>query len=302
MDMSREQVDTPAAGRVYPAHPAEVGGGLRIWRALPQRDLPTVGPWCFLDHFGPLAIGSGPGIRVGPHPHIGLQTVTWLIEGEVLHRDSLGFEQIIRPGQLNLMTAGRGIVHSEETPVPNGGRLHGLQLWAALPAADRGMEPGFVHHPRLPIHEAGDLAATVLVGRAFGLASPATLQAGAVGIDLALRGGGGHEVVLEPGFEHALVVVQGEASVDARALRPGEMLYLAPGRRALEIATQAPARALLVGGAPFGEPVLLWWNFVARSWDEIRAARQAWVDGTGFGTVRGYDGPVLVAPELEEGA
>lgn len=214
------------AGRLQPQRQriegrAQVlGEGMPIVRALPTRGLRTVGAWCFLDHFGPSDVTQGPGMRVGPHPHIGLQTVTWLLEGEILHRDSLGSVQSIRPGQLNLMTSGRGISHSEESPAPRPSRLHGAQFWVALPEGARHGEPAFEHHAQLPCTEHQGLQVTVLLGEAFGLRSPGTVYSPLVGMDVRARGPITATLPLRREWEYGFLVLQGAAELDTEALAP----------------------------------------------------------------------------------
>jgi redox-sensitive bicupin YhaK (pirin superfamily) len=228
---------------------------------------------------GPGEVIGTRGIGIGPHPHIGLQTVTWLVEGEVLHRDSLGTEQVIKPGQLNLMTAGRGVSHSEEGTGAYDGPLHGVQLWVAQPAETRDGEPAFEHHAELPQVELDGGTATELIGPT----SPARRDTDHVGFDLALRRTG--VVPVDPTHEHALVVLDGEAAVHGEPVRPGHLAYLAPGRDELPIATDG-CRALLVGGVPFPETILMWWNYVGRTRDEITAAHDQWTArDERFGTV-----------------
>jgi redox-sensitive bicupin YhaK (pirin superfamily) len=274
----------PATVEVTDSHRAEVGG-LTVQRALPRRARRTVGAWCFLDHYGP--VGSHEHVmQVGPHPHIGLQTVTWLLEGEVLHRDSLGSEQLIRPGQLNLMTAGRGVAHAEETLPTFHGRTHGVQLWVALPDATREGEAAFEHHEDLPHVELEHARATVIVGTLAGTTSPARTDTALVGAELALQPGTS-TVTLDPSHEHALAVLDGAVVVDGGTeLGVGTLGYLAPGREAVELRATNEVRALLIGGAPFGEPPLMWWNFVGRTHDEIDVAVREWNEGAErFGTV-----------------
>lgn len=258
-------------------------GGLPVRRALPRRDRRTVGAWCFVDHFGPVGADRSDAMQVGPHPHIGLQTVTWLVEGEVLHTDSLGTEQLIRPGQLNLMTAGRGIAHAESARRSTG--THGIQLWVAQPDATRHGDPAFEHHAELPAIVLGEAEATILVGELGGAAGPARHDTPLVGADLALPSGTS-TVPLEASWEHALVVVQGAVEIDGRSVEPGVLAYLTPGRSEVALRSASPARALLVGGEPFPGEVLMWWNFVARTRDEIDLARAEWNGGSDrFGEV-----------------
>lgn len=276
---------------------AVLGEGMTIRRALPSRQRRMVGAWCFLDHFGPVDVSSGDGLRVGPHPHIGLQTVTWPLQGEILHRDTLGYAQVIRPGQLNVMTAGRGIAHSEESPKDRPTGLHGAQLWIALPDTDRHCEPAFDHHPQLPILQRDGVTITVLAGDVFGEHSPAKIYTPLIGLDLAMPGATAITLPLLPEFEYGVLVLEGEALIEDAPLAIGTFLYLGCGRPSLQLRAPTPARVLLVGGTPFGEEVLLWWNFVARSKAEISAANADWEAGR-FGEVRGYPGVRIPAPPL----
>lgn len=271
---------------VLPSRTTTVGG-VEVRRALPRRQRRTIGAWCFADHFGPaLASGRGGGVQVGPHPHIGLQTVTWLVEGEVLHTDSLGSQQLIRPGQLNLMTAGRGVAHAEQTPSTYAGPLHGVQLWVAQPDVTRDREPSFAHHAELPVVEQGSCRATVLVGELDGVRSPARRETGLVGVELAAEAAGDAVVPLEPHFEHGLVVLTGEVGVGGEVVRPGLLAYLGEGRDQVALTTAAGTRLLLLGGRPFGEDLLMWWNFVARTRPEIEQAWTEWEQGSArFGPV-----------------
>lgn len=255
-----------------------VGVDTPVARALPYRGRRSVGAWCFLDHAGPVRFAAGQGMHVGAHPHIGLQTFTWMIEGEIVHRDSLGNEQVIRPGEVNLMTAGRGIAHTEDS-LRGGERLHAAQLWIALPEAERRCAPAFQNHPHLPVVTTGGFGATVLAGTAFGQTSPATVYSPLVGVDLAASAAAHASVPLRADFEYAVMVLQGAASVAGERIEPGEWLYFAPGREALDLRCEAPARLLLLGGTPFGEDILLWWNFVARSQTEMQAALDDWNAG-----------------------
>jgi hypothetical protein len=272
-------------------------GGLPITRLLPRSQRRLVGPWCFLDSYGPLAFASGKPMDVAPHPHLGLQTVSWLLEGEILHHDSLGLTGTAGAGSLNLMTAGRGIAHAEQTPARNAGRLQGVQLWVALPEASRATEPGFDHHPVLPVLELGGGRATVVMGELGGMRSPARAFSPIVAADLSLETDGPVAVPLDPGFEHAVVLLRGGCALDGQALAADTLYYLGCGRRELVLAGGGePARLLLIGGAPFGETILMWWNFVARTTEELAAAREDWEAGRRFGPVPAYDGPRLVAP------
>jgi redox-sensitive bicupin YhaK (pirin superfamily) len=250
-------------------------GTVPVRRALPRRQRRTVGPWCFADHMGPVRVTADHGLDIGPHPHTGLHTVTWLISGEVLHRDSLGTEQLITPGQLNLMTAGRGVSHSEEAASGWRGVLHGVQLWVAQPEETRFGEPAFVHHAALPRLELDSSTLTVLAGELGAVAAPARPDSPLVGVDAVVRPGIS-VWPLRPEFEHGLVVLSGEVAVDSRPVRSDRFAYLGRGRDELVLEALEPARVLLLGGTPFGERILMWWNFVARSREEITGAYQQW--------------------------
>jgi redox-sensitive bicupin YhaK (pirin superfamily) len=274
--------------------------GLAVTRTLPHRDRRMVGAWCFADYFAAADLADGPGMRVAPHPHTGLQTVTWLIEGEVHHRDSIGSSQLIRPGQLNLMTAGGGIAHSEESPAGHGPVLHGIQLWVALPEPDREMAPRFDHHADLPVLVAGALTATVLIGSLGGVTSPAPTYSPLVGAEVRLDGAG--RLPLADSFEHAALAVDATVEVDGVPLAPGELIYLGSGRDELEFG--GTGRLLLLGGEPFAEEIVMWWNFIGRGHADIVRDRSDWMaDPAGsprFGEVRGYDGAPLLAPSMPE--
>jgi redox-sensitive bicupin YhaK (pirin superfamily) len=289
--------DKPVVERI-PARVAEIGKGFIVRRAVPSRQRRMVGAWCFLDHAGPADYGPGEGLKVGPHPHIGLQTFTWMIEGEVMHRDSLGYEQIIRPGQVNLMTAGRGIVHAEDSVTDAAGRLHAAQLWIALPDAERRRAPAFQHYPELPVLESGGFTVTVLAGSALGARAPAAVFSPLVGLDLSAKTAASTRLSLEPGFEHAVLVLSGAGTVEGERIEPGTLLYLGTGRESLRVACDAAARLLLVGGEPFQEEILVWWNFVARTRAEIVQATEDWNARRYFGEVKGSPSPRLVAPDL----
>jgi quercetin 2,3-dioxygenase len=264
-------------------------GSVTVRRALPQHPRRTVGAWCFADHFGPTEVTEEHGVDVGPHPHVGLQTVTWLTEGEIRHRDSLGTVQVVRAGELNLMTAGRGVAHSEEATGAYRGRLQGVQLWVAQPDGTRHDAPGFEHLASLPTVGLGAGQATVMVGSFAGATSPARADTDHFGAELTLSGAAG-PLALDPGHEHALLVIDGAVDTRAdgedgpQALGPGALAYLAPGARRLIVTAAGPSRLLLLGGTPWPTPPLMWWNFVARTHEEIAAARQDWERGaTRFG-------------------
>ncbi|MDR0225132.1 MAG: pirin family protein [Burkholderiaceae bacterium] len=296
----------PHSPQHLPTRTADVGG-IPIQRAIPQRALRKVGAWCFLDHAGP-ADPEPPGMQVGPHPHIGLQTFTWMIRGEVLHRDSLGNTRIIRPGQVNLMTAGHGIAHSEESQTPS--HIHAAQLWIALPDSNRNGPARFQHYPELPQTTAGDFTATVLAGEALGLHSPAEVHTPLMGVDLFAAGTASPARVrlpLRTDFEHAVLSLEGRVGVEGQDLPMEELLYLPPGTESVEIEAAPGSRLLVIGGEPLDEPILLWWNFVARTGEEIAEARAQWEAEAlpGHAGVRRFGPPLdsplrpLHAPSLE---
>jgi redox-sensitive bicupin YhaK (pirin superfamily) len=286
---------------VFEGREVTLGESSVVRRLLPNLGRRLVGAWCFVDHYGPDDIATGPGMQVPPHPHIGLQTVSWLLTGEVHHRDSLGSDALIRPGQLGLMTAGAGIAHAEQSPAVHPALLHGVQLWVALPDGARHLAPSWEHHASLPVVRGGSTSATVIMGSLGGASSPGQAHSPLVGVDVALDPGADTLLPLEPEFEHAVLVMSGSADVDGAPLTPGTMIYLGCARRDLRLASAAGARVLLLGGVPFEEQIVMWWNFVARSNEEIVAARAEWLDGDVFGDVAGYDGYRLPAPELPPG-
>ena len=278
--------DTPASpeadGPEPATEPVEVIEGRRttvgsmpVRRVLPRRTRRTVGAWCFVDHMGPLAVSGPGGVDIGPHPHMGLHTVTWLVAGELLHHDSLGSEQEIRPGQLNLMSAGNGIAHAEESTTGYIGDVHGVQLWIAQPERTRHGQPAFEHHGELPQVSTGAGTATVLVGSFSGATSPARADTALVGVEAVLPAGVS-TLPLEPSYEHGVVVLSGAASIDDARVTPGRLAYLSPGRDELSVTIAEETRLLLLGGEPFTEEILIWWNYVARTQDEIDAAGQEW--------------------------
>lgn len=342
-------------------------GGARamtVRRTLPQRSRSMVGAWCFLDHFGPDDVTAGPGMQVPPHPHTGLQTVTWLFAGEIEHHDSVGSACLVSPGELNLMTAGRGISHSEHSPDDRTTTtLHGVQLWTALPHAHADVAPAFEHHEDLPVLTTdgarvqvflGALPAQPALGADDPLVSPATTYSEIVGAQIDLVAGTTLTLEVDPEHEHALLLDSGESvTVDGEPLAADQLGYLAPGRRSVTLAVgavgetgatgatsttgatgsvgsagstgtagttsetsamAAGARLVLLGGRPSTEPVVMWWNFVGRSHEDVVTARADWqrqnlstgqvspstddAPAARFGTVVGYDGAPLPAPVL----
>ena len=290
---------------VIEARKAAIGDGTEVRRLLPQRALRTIGAWCFLDHYGPDDVSRGSGMHVPPHPHIGLQTASWLFDGHILHRDSLGSRQLIRPGELNLMTSGRGIAHSEESPRGRPALLHGLQLWIALPDAERFTEPTFAHHARLPVVYDQDAAITVVIGEYQGEESPAAVYSPLIGLEVSVPPGRPFILPVCRDFEHGVVSVDGPATVAGADVAPGLLAHLPPG---LSVIVLEPAigkdkelaRFFVLGGVPFTERLIMWWNLVARTAEEIAQARDDWMAGR-FAEVRGYPGSPLPAPALPAG-
>jgi redox-sensitive bicupin YhaK (pirin superfamily) len=276
---------------------AEIGS-MQVRRALPTRGRRTVGAWCFADHFGPADVTNEQRPDIGPHPHIGLQTVTWLLAGELVHHDSLGSEQLIRPGQLNLMTAGHGVAHAEEATARYRGPVHGIQLWVAQPSSTRHGQAAFEHQPVLPRVELDNADATVLVGEFGGSSSPARRDSEHVGVDLALRAGR-TTIPLDQSFEYAMLITSGSVTVDRDTIGPGQLLYLGAGRDELAMGAQETSEALLLGGTPFGEELLMWWNFVARTRDEVDTAYDDWAGPSGrFGPVATSLARIETSPPL----
>ena len=275
---------TPMMGDVTAVEvlePREVPlGGLRamrVRRTLPARGRSLIGAWCFVDHYGPDDVGQTGGMSVAPHPHTGLETVSWLFAGEIEHRDSAGNHALVRPGELNLMTAGRGISHTEVSTARTR-LLHGVQLWVALPEEHRHAEPGFVHHAPPRITRPG-WSARVFVGSLLGETSPVSTYTPLLGAELHLDPGAHLVFDLDPAFEHGVLVDSGSVSVAGEQVAAHRLAYLAPGRDHLELtAYDDPVRLMLLGGAPFGEEIVMWWNFVGRSHDEIVAFREEWQD------------------------
>jgi redox-sensitive bicupin YhaK (pirin superfamily) len=272
--------------------------GMMVTRTLPNRNRRMVGAWCFVDFYGPADLTSAPGMRVPPHPHIGLQTVSWLVAGEVRHRDSLGSDQLIKPGRLNLMTAGQGISHSEETPAEHSPVLHGVQLWTVLPDRDRHSAPQFAHHADLPVLTDAGVTVRVIMGELGEARSPARVFSPLVGVEAVLAAGAQTRLPLIVDWEYAALVLSGTVQVDGLALSVGPLLYLGSGRSDLGLRCEESGRVLLIGGEPFDEQIVMWWNFIGRDHDEIVAAREDWISSERFGTVRGYAGDSLPAPAM----
>ncbi|MEU4557142.1 pirin family protein [Actinoplanes sp. NPDC023936] len=304
--MSSEQALYPAARAevadpdsvLLPGHDVPLGRFTTVRRLLPHRQRRMIGAWCFVDHFGPDDVSQQPGMQVPPHPHTGLQTVTWLVEGVIEHRDSLGSHQFIAPGQLNLMTSGHGIAHSEFTPSDRPPAMHGLQLWVALPTQARQGPARFEHHASMPVWQCGDARVTVIVGEVGDARSPAQVHTPLVGAEVVFEGAAAQSLPLNPTFEYGMVAMSGSATIAGTELKPGSLLYLGAGRDEVTVDAADEARLFLLGGEPFDEPLVMWWNFVGRSHEEIVRAREDWMAGQRFGTVAGCAAPPLPAPEM----
>lgn len=296
-DLPAETTTAPCA-ELIEGRDVPLGRYTVVRRTLPNKLRRTVGAWCFLDHFGPQDVTGGPGMRVPPHPHIGLQTVSWLLSGEVRHRDSVGSDQVVVPGQLNIMTSGRGIAHSENSPTAHPPILHGLQLWVALPQEHRHRPPAFSHIADLPEFSDRSSRIVIAVGELEGLRSPAEVYSDLLGADIRLDEGADIVLRVRPDFEHAVVVTERSARVEGADVAPGSLLYLGAHRETLRLQATEGARLFLLGGVPFTEKLVMWWNFVGRSHEEIVEARTDWMTASArFGTVPGGEQP-LPAPTL----
>jgi len=304
-DTSPAEVDCAALPFAGVLHPREVplGGprAIRVRRTLPQRDRSLIGAWCFADHYGPHDTRSGPGMDVPPHPHTGLQTVSWLFSGEVEHRDSSGVHAMVRPGELNLMTAGAGICHSEVSTAATT-VLHGVQLWVALPESDRDTDRDFAHFVPTP-RSIGGATLRVFLGELVGDRSPVHTFTPLLGAQLDLIPGAEVTLEVDPVFEHGVLLDQGSVEVAGTTLAVADLAFQAAGHDRLEVVNrgQGPARVVLLGGPRFPEQLVMWWNFVGRSHEDIARYRQLWEDRDDrFGAVSGYQGAVsrLPAPPL----
>jgi redox-sensitive bicupin YhaK (pirin superfamily) len=297
----------PARGiEVMTPRDVPLGGprAMTVRRTLPQRERSLIGAWCFLDHYGPDEVADSGGMSVAPHPHTGLQTVSWLFTGEVEHRDSAGHHAMVRPGELNLMTAGHGISHSEVSP-PSTSVLHGAQLWVALPEAARDGAPTFDHYAPSAVTGEG-WEARVFLGSLLGDTSPVATATPLLGAELVLTAGTELHLDVDPAFEHGVLVDTGVVSIGAVEVKQHELAYLPPGSQRLSLDSRDDTRLLLLGGPPFGEAIVMWWNFVGRSHEEVVTFRDAWqaqvaddglVDGR-FGIPVDEPLPPIPAPTL----
>ena len=278
------RTNPPAIDSVVIPRTADLGDGFTVRRALPSAQRRLVGPFVFFDRMGPAMLRPGTGLDVRPHPHIGLATVTYLFDGEILHRDSLGSVQPIRPGELNWMTAGRGIVHSERTPAElrtRGSGVSGIQAWVALPRADEEIEPDFAHHPKdaLPILADRGYEARLISGTLDGVSAPVEVRSAMFYADVALEPGGRFQVPAEH-VERAAYVVEGRIGICAEATFDSDKLIVfAPGAEIVVAALGGPARVMLFGGEPMDGPRHVWWNFVSSSSERIEQAKADWKAG-----------------------
>ena len=247
--------------------------GTEINRTLPHRQLRTIGAWCFVDHFGPTTQEDA--MSVAAHPHVGLQTVSWLFEGEVEHRDSLGSVQVIHPGELNLMTAGHGVAHSELSTA-SAKLMHGVQLWTILPDIARDSEPLFEHYQDLPIIKIDGLTIKLFIGQLLGEQSPARTFSQLLGAEVRVAPGSYQELLLREEFEYGALLVQGDLTINGEAIPLKNLFYSAAGARTLNISSATGETFVLLGGMPFPEPIIMWWNFIGRTHEEIVQMRTDW--------------------------
>lgn len=317
-----EVVGTPgkAQNRAQVLEPRQVPlGGLRainVRRTLPQRRRSLIGPWCFVDHYGPDRVAESGGMNVARHPHTGLATVSWLFSGEISHLDSAGHAATVRPGELNLMVAGRGISH-QEISTPATSVLRGVQLWFALPEGTRHMAPTFHHFAPDAVRGDGT-EIRVFIGSLAGSTSPVpTYTAPMLGAEILVERGLRMELELNPEFEHGFLLDSGELWTNGEPVPVDHLFFLPTGNSTVTLAAgDAPVRLLILGGEPLGEPILMWWNFVGRTHEEIVAFRRAWQEEIGaepatasaardvsprFGTFPDGNPDPLPAPELPHG-
>ena len=265
---------------VIPARRKDLGGGLEVGRVLPFARQRMVGPFIFLDHMGPADFRAGKGIDVRPHPHIGLATVTYLFDGEILHRDNLGYRQSIRPGEVNWMTAGQGVVHSERSPLPRKhSNIHCMQAWVALPDGREEVAPSFTHYDGTSLRTFGEagVRGILLAGAAYGLTSAVETFSPMFYAHVELAPSA--RLAMPTGHEQrGAFIVSGEVSADGKIYTDGNLLVFARGGEPVIAASEKPARLMLLGGTPIGERHI-WWNFVSSSLDRIEQAKADWRAG-----------------------
>ncbi len=266
-----------------------------VRRTLPHRELLMIGAWCFVDHYGPTEAVDA--MSISQHPHVGLQTVSWLFDGEIEHRDSVGSVQVINPGQLNLMTSGFGIAHSELS-LEVGKKLHGVQLWVALPKSSKDVAPHFEHHGDLPNFEFKGISVNLFMGSWLGHTSNAKTYTPIIGAEIS-----GQAVVtslpIDKNFEYGILVDQGEVKINGNVVKPNQLHYMSAGESEFKIESSGEFRALLIGGEPFNEEIIMWWNFIGRTHDEIVQMRADWeTQSSRFLTFEDKIGGRIPAPDL----
>ena len=272
-------------------------GGLSIARALPQRQKRTIGAWCFLDHMGPVHLKQGDaGMKVGSHPHTNLQTFTWMLSGKIIHNDSLGHHGVITQHEVNLMTAGRGIAHTEES-TDDTQMIEAVQLWIALPK-NQNIEPSFKHYPDLPKWSKGSAQFVLTTGQFDGHQSETLQYSPVVGVDIVFQADDTIQLTLEKDFEYGVFVLSGEANISQAMAVENELIYLPSGNNELTLTASKDTHLLLIGGVPLDYEPVIWWNFVAANKDEIAQASIEWNQHSArFGEVK-TNLPRLVAPEV----
>ncbi|MGZ4541760.1 MAG: pirin family protein [Mycobacteriaceae bacterium] len=298
----------PSRGRVLDFRSVPLGGprAMTVRRTLPQREQSLIGAWCFIDHFGPDDVSATGGMIVPGHPHTGLQTVSWLFRGTVDHLDSVGTSAVVRPGEVNLMTAGAGIAHSEYS-TPTTAVLHGVQLWLALPDKNRFTEPRFEHYAP-PVLDCDGATVLVFLGTLFGDVSPVLTYSPVLGAEITLQAGQTLRMDVDTTFEHGVLVDTGAVTVARTSASSGQLVHVPAGVGQLTLTASADeeARVLLLGGEPLGEEIVMWWNFIGRTHEEIVAYRKLWQlerAGEGGNTARFGQFPVgwertLAAPAI----
>ncbi|MHA6602175.1 pirin family protein [Corynebacterium coyleae] len=308
---------TPATVEVIHSREVPLGGprAMTVHRTIPHRQRPLIGAWCFVDHYGPDDVAMTGGMDVAPHPHIGLQTVSWLFEGEIEHIDSGGGRGLVLPGEVNLMTSGDGICHSE-TSTPNTTVLHGVQLWVALPeGVRREAKRAFEHFVPPEVQLTDDATLRVFLGELEGQRSPVATHSPLLGAQLHLAPGAEVTLTVDPEFEHGVLADAPGLHLEDTELPAWAIGYTGVGETQLRVANTSDewVYALVIGGTPFEEEIVMWWNFVARDFEEVKEARAAWQERTDrFGEVDGYMGhggpgknrdgmSWLPAPELPNG-
>lgn len=303
---------TPKNQIRFPIRSAVIGKDTHIRRALPTAQKRTIGAWCFLDHAGPVHFTPGKGLDVGPHPHTGLQTFTWMLQGEIMHTDSLGYKQLITPHQVNLMTAGKGISHTEVSPPMFEGMMESVQFWIAQPESTRHGASAFKHYPDIPKAQKDGLDIYVLVGDLLGVTSPVEVATPLMGADIQAKQSTKATLALKKEFEYGVLLLHGQAKINGEVIDDQHLTYFAPGSEQIEIETlEENTHLILIGGQPFEAPIIIWWNLVAREQKEIEEAVAQWIaqdktndkagnaaESSRFGYIFDYTGDRLMPPEI----